>query len=229
MDWSERIGWLILGCLIGFALGYIVRSLREIKDELDEVDELVKERLDGDRRDRKTPKRGRGEDGLARYPLLLDIALILVIGLTVFAAFSTQQTNNDLRDIQKEQRATQQRLADTQDRLASVTFCNRQYLARTIDVLNERTGFTRSQVVSNLDLQKAQARFLRVVLVQPPVTQNERRSALQNYFSTLTEFTAVSGRNIDNSRENPPPTNRELRNCFQIVTGPTLKESIQVD
>lgn len=95
MDWNERLGWLVLGMLAGFVLGYIVRSLREIKEELDEVKDLEKEHI-REHHDEELPERG--EQGLTRKPVLLDIVLLLVVLLTAYAAFSSQKNSNDLEE-----------------------------------------------------------------------------------------------------------------------------------
>lgn len=94
MDWNERLGWLLLGMLAGFVLGYIVRSLREIKEELDEVRDLEREIVDH-HPDKK-------EDGWARPRLVDDIALGVVILLVAFSAFLSQKASNDVEENYKQ-------------------------------------------------------------------------------------------------------------------------------
>jgi len=78
MGVSDRALYLLIGCFIGFILGYIVRSLQVIKQKLSEKD---------------------NDDGLVRYPLVLDVALLIVVGLTVFAAFRAQVAANKSDDV----------------------------------------------------------------------------------------------------------------------------------
>ena len=82
MDFDERLGWLVLGGLIGFTLGYVVRYLQEIKEELDVVEKAV--------------THSKNEDGFARKPLILDIVLLAVVAMTVWASFQTAMVNNRL-------------------------------------------------------------------------------------------------------------------------------------
>lgn len=82
MDFDERLGWLVLGCLIGFTLGYVVRYLQEIKEELKVVEKAV--------------TRSKNEDGLTRKPLILDIVLLVVVAMTVWASFQTAAVNSRL-------------------------------------------------------------------------------------------------------------------------------------
>lgn len=84
MEFADRLGWWLFGCAVGFILGYIVRYLREIKEEVHEVDELVK----------KIDKEG----GFVRYPYVADVMLIVVVLVTVWAAFLSQKASNDVRE-----------------------------------------------------------------------------------------------------------------------------------
>jgi hypothetical protein len=89
MAFDERMQFLLLGMAIGFVLGYLVRLIKDIKDELDEVKEEIEEVL---------PKthQPRDEKGFMRFPLVADIALLLVVGLAFFAAVASQKASNDL-------------------------------------------------------------------------------------------------------------------------------------
>jgi hypothetical protein len=87
METSERIGWILLGCVIGFVLGYVVRALKDIEEKVHHVEEVVNEDHQLLHRD---------EDGLARYPLIMNTLLLLVVLLTVWAAISTGRVNNQL-------------------------------------------------------------------------------------------------------------------------------------
>lgn len=187
MSLDERIGWLLLGCMIGFALGYIVRSLREIKEEIQEVD--------------KTVKRARNEEGFMRNPIVADVALLLVIVLTVWAAFASQKASNDIQD--------------TQDRIARVTICNQQYLSKTIRALNDRTEKFGFQAQANLELQKAQAAMLSVLTAKPPKAAKEKRKAFEDYFDALNEFVSTSAEYQAEAVATPYPTNEELGTCLR--------------
>jgi hypothetical protein len=93
MDLWDRFLWLAIGCFIGFVLGYIVRSLQEIKARVEHVEETVTEN------EPKKSKWDRNDDGLLRHPLLLDLVLLIVVGMTVFASFATAKVNNELQEV----------------------------------------------------------------------------------------------------------------------------------
>lgn len=188
MDLTDRLSWLIFGCLIGFVLGYIARYLQEIKQELDEVDQIVKQ-------DRK-----RDERGIMRYPILADIVLLLVVIMTVWAAFASQKASNEVED--------------AQDRISRITACNQEYLAKTIKALNERTTYTRQQVEANVKLQRAQATFIAVILEDPPASDSRRGEALRHYFKALTDFVSVNSKADAKAENYPYPTNDELSSCI---------------
>lgn len=84
MEFADRLLWWLVGCAVGFIAGYIVRSLQEIKEELDEVDEIVKK------------DRGHGESGFVRYPYVADVMLVAVIAIVVWASFATARVNSEL-------------------------------------------------------------------------------------------------------------------------------------
>lgn len=190
MNFQERIGWLIVGCMIGFAVGYIVRYLQEIKDELDEVDDIVTKLA-----------RDPNDDGFVSSHIVGDIALLIVVLLVVWAAFSSQSASNDAKD--------------TQRRFAQTTTCNQEYLTKTVRALNERTEFTQQQASANVDLQKAQADFFALLLRKPPESVAVRTDAAQTYLRTLTDFVAVSGKSAKKVEQYPFPTPEELSACFE--------------
>ena len=198
MDLVERVGWFLVGVGIGFVLGYIVRSLRDLKDdmskvkeEVDEVDGLVKRKL-GDRK--------HDEEGFMHVRYVRDIAVLIVVCLTVWAAISTQKTNNELKEVQ-----------DYQGRLAS---CNQEYLAKTIRALNVRTSYTQEQAAANVELQRAQSEFLATVLRDPPASQAEREQAVRTYYDILQRFVKVNTDAKENLEDTPYPTNIELTECL---------------
>lgn len=95
----DRILFLALGCLIGGVLGYIVGNIRGMKRQRVEI-EIIKKGLGDidvrvdDKQDRKLTR----DAGLVRYPLVLDIALFLVVAITVFSAVQSQLATNKSND-----------------------------------------------------------------------------------------------------------------------------------
>ena len=188
MGLDDRLWYLLLGCLIGFVLGYITRALRDIKEELQEVDETVHKLKD--------------ESGITRFPVVANIALALVVMTTVYAAFLSQKASNEVEE--------------NQLTIEKITKCNQMYLAKTVEALNERTTYSLAQARANVDLQGAQAELLRRILVEPPPTQEVGRDALRDYFEGgVQSYIEVNERALAKYIENPYPTTEDIEACLR--------------
>lgn len=147
-----------------------------------------------------TSKHKSDESGVMRYPLVQDIALLLVIALTVWAAVSSQYATNDVQN--------------TQRRLDRISTCNQEYLSKTISALNQRTSYFQAQSDANVKLQKAQSSYIAIFFQQPPPGTPAAVAALKQYFKALTEYLQVSDKSSKKARDNPFPTNRDLKTCL---------------
>jgi hypothetical protein len=202
MDLSDRITWFVIGSFVGLVVGYVVRLLQEIKEDLDGMDECVKHCRENHEHMRK-PVRGRrpkNEAGAAIPAVVGQIALALVVALTVWAAFASQKASNDVQD--------------TQARIGRITTCNQVYLTKTVEALNERTQSSQDRADANVELQKAQAAYLSIFLRPKPADVQESTAALKKYFDALTEFLKTSGQATADVKENPYPTAQELMSCI---------------
>ncbi len=187
MGLDERVILFLLGCLIGAVLGYVTRLLQEIKKELDEVDEIV-----------KRPRRD--EAGFSRFPIIMDIALLTVVALTVWASFASQKASNDVKE--------------TQNSLSQITLCNQEFLSKMIVASSQRTTYATEQVQANIELQKAQAAFLGLLLQKPPASEKARVRATKDYLNTLTDYVTVNGQVKVKFDLYPYPTIGELSKCL---------------
>lgn len=201
MSLDERIGWILLG----MAIGYILRTLQEVKKEVQEVDETL--------------KRDKNEKGFMRNPIIADFAILIALGLCVFAAVSTQITNNRLEATVAQLEDNQKNDRSTRDDLAQITVCTQDFLSKTIVALNERTEYTQNQTNSNVELQRAQYKFLQSVLVGEPSDPRETREALSLYISKLENFNVVSSKNREKTQEYAYPTKEELNECLSKDNG----------
>lgn len=190
MNFPDRIGWLVLGSVIGFLFGYIVRYLQEIKEELHEVDEIMREHVAEDNT----------EAGWARTPMLMDIALAVVVILTVWAAVSSQIASRGVKE--------------TQANLRVVSACNQHYLVQTVEALHERTTFTKDQAQANIELQKAQSDYFRFLLKKPPYPLDQQSAAAQVYLDALTKFVSLSLKTSAKAAEYPFPDENALQTCY---------------
>jgi hypothetical protein len=213
MSLLEILGWFALGCLIGFVLGYQTRSIREItteihemKEEVDEIDEYVQEQKhEGDVPQKEDGPRHRtrlrdNEKGFVRNPIVMDIALLIVVILTVWAAFASQSASNDVEK--------------TQSQLTRVTLCNQHFLSRALSALSERSDFVQRQAGANVALQKAQGKFLSTLLREPPPSDEERSISLHKYVDALTEFYKANAQTAAKAERSPYPTDEELADCL---------------
>ena len=211
VEFSDRIGWLIAGMV----LGYIIRMIQDIRREVHEVDLIVTEKQD----------RERDERGSWNFAHGRTVAIALAVLLCIYATFSTGATNNklegaisDLKTQQEQIVAGQKQDEQIQLRLARVTVCTQQYLSRTIMALNERTEFSQRQADANVKLQQAQTEFLQLVLVRPPVSEAETEAALQLYVARLEQFVAVANKNRKKVGENAYPKPEDLSTCLRTPT-----------
>jgi hypothetical protein len=187
MELSERFGWMLLGMGVGFVLGYIVARLREIKEEVEEIDAIVKE------------VRKRDEGGYMHIPKVANALYLLVLAIVVWGAFSAQKASNEVES--------------AQDRIAQVTACNQEYLADIIETVNERTTYTAEQARLNIELQQSQSQFLGILLEDPPPSDQRRSEALRSYFGALGDFIEINARARDKAAANPYPTRQEYQSC----------------
>lgn len=192
MAFDDRLQFLLLGMAIGFVLGYLVRLVREIKEELDEVDDIVKKELGN---------HDRGESGFMEIRYLKDIAILLVVGLTAWASFVSQKASNDSQD--------------TQDRIETVTYCMLTSQSEALNALNERSTYTKEQANANIDLQTDFATFFNLLLHQPPFSSEEQRKAAEKYQTSLNNFVDVSKKTRSKVEDNPFPTVDDLRTCIR--------------
>ena len=199
MGLPDRIGWMLLGCAIGFFAGYVVRYLQDMKEELDEVDEIVKKQL-GRRAADKEGKSRDGDKGFVRNDLFKDISLLVVVIITVVAAFMSASASSKVTETQNEQ--------------GHDTDCTQQYLTKTVKALNERAEFTISQANANLDLQTSQAEFFGLLLKRPPETVRVREEAAQQYLEDLHKYITVVQKTKVKAELFPYPSDKALANCY---------------
>lgn len=92
MDTTDKVGYILVGCVIG----YIMRILHEILRELRDVDECVHECRENHRHNRP---RDRNEDGILRmHPWVLDFVLFVVVIMTVFGVLKSIQFSDKLQE-----------------------------------------------------------------------------------------------------------------------------------
>lgn len=208
MDWSDRLLWLA----IGGAIGYFVRTLQDIKREVHEVDEIV-------------TRRERDESGFARFPLILDAALIILFSLTIWSAFrveiSVDRANEAVAELQREEA----RDALQDERIATISACTLESQSKTIRALNERTSYTSEQLKSNVAVLATQLRFLEIVLVIPPVSEQIQRESLEAYVQHVDEFIRVADRTERKTDRFDYPTNQELSECLRENLTDPIKEN----
>lgn len=193
MGLDERIGYVLLGVVIGYILGRlqdIRRGEVEIQDKLEEVDMHVN-------------SHNRDDRGSA----LLNVVLFAVVTMTAVGAF----LSGAAADRSDEAVAKVNSAVEKVDR---VTTCNTDFQTATLLALNERTRYSGQQAKSNVKLQKAQAQFLRIVLVVPPVTEERLRTALTAYFMYLQEFVEISEKSKLKRQRYKYPTSEELSACI---------------
>lgn len=204
MAMDERIGWLLLGCVIG----YVIRLLQEIRKEVHEVDEIVTKN-----EKRKRRKRDRSEEGFARFPIVLDVLMICLFVLTGYSVVRVEQ----YVDAQEAQGK----------KLDQVSSCTLEFTEKTIKALNERTTYAADQLETNVEVLESQLEFLRLVLVLPPVTETRRRASLEEYVLNVDTYVDFADKAKVKTDVYPYPTNEDLQAC--LAGDPSKMKEIEND
>lgn len=221
MDLNDRVFYVILGCVIGFFLGYFVRLIQdvgkiqkamtlvgaEVHDMKEEVDEINIDMKD---------RRRRNEDGFMRVPLIADLLVVLVLSLTFWAAYTTGETNNHLEKAVSDIQAVQDTAAKQDKRIERISQCTLQFTSKTLTALNQRTTYSVDLAQANIEVLQAQADFLKIVLIIPPVSPTDSRAALQVYVTALDQFNNIAEKNKDKITTYEFPTNEELAQCLGV-------------
>ena len=197
MTLDERVIWLLLGVVIGYFLSYMTRTVRETLEEVHEVKLMLK----------NDPARTRNERGAVDRPTFNQIALVIVLLLTAFAAFQSQQASNKVK-------TTQDELEDTQVALQQVTTCNRTVLSQALSALNTRTSYTQAAAGSNLTLVKAQVTMFDVLLHRPPYSEMTRFEATEVYNRAAKTFIELGTESQNNALTTKYPTDEDLATCI---------------
>lgn len=202
MAFDDRLTWLMLGVVIGFFAGYITRTLREIKEEIHEVDEIVKSEW----------HEKHDEAGAISFPSWPNIALLIVIMATGFAAFQSQEAANKVT-------STQDELIKTQNRLESVVSCNKELLGQALTILNARTRASEEAARANLQLQKSQSLMFDVLLHVPPYGPEREAQSLKIYSEDLKAFVDAGGLSQFTAKANRYPKASDLIDCIEDKSG----------
>lgn len=190
MTMDERIAWLAVGCV----LGYIVRTLQEIKREVHEVDEIV-------------TKRKPDEEGSISFTLVLNVMILVLFATTIWSALRVEQS------VDKSDSAIAANSAQN-DRIEEISSCNLEYTAKTIAALNSRTTYTKAQLDANVDVMVTQLEFFQLVLKLPPLPEAVQRKAAEEYVLQMDEFVVLSNKQGRTLELNDYPTNEELADCL---------------
>jgi hypothetical protein len=180
-DLLDRVIFFAFGAGVGFVLGYIVARLREIKTELDEVLYIEKQKPDA-------PKVVRDEKGEVKRPSMTSVGLVLVVVITVWAAFQTGKVNGELDN--------------------TIT-CSTQYNTHLGRALRTRDAAIRAGTQSEIDLWTKYAELYAIAKSNPkriPALQDALNRAIRSHRENLIE--------LQNTRESHPyPDPDILQNC----------------
>lgn len=128
-----------------------------------------------------------------------SIGLALIVLIVAAASFRSQINSN--------------RITNSQKQFKKISSCNEQFVAEVISALNSRTTFSSEQAAANINLQNAQANFLRTITKIPPITMEQGTVALSDYISALTTYLDVQKKQSGAQIENPYPTTSEFSAC----------------
>lgn len=196
MNNHDRITYFVLGCIIGFIVGYFARAMREVREKLEEVDNHV------------THKEPAKDDGFVIFSDKVKNALLLIVVVIVaVSAFNSQHNSNKVADAQK-------RSSDAQASVKQTSECNKESQAKTVAALNARTQYSSDQAKANVDLQRAQSVYLNVVATRPPASDLVKSQALQTYIKVLRNYLTIGDKTVQAIAQNPYPTSEEFETCL---------------
>lgn len=198
MAFDDRLTWLLIGVVIGFFAGYVTRTLREIKEEVHEVDEIVKSEW----------HEKHDEAGALSPTFWPNVIMILVVVITFWAAVQSQIAANKVT-------STQADLITTQKQLGNVVSCNKKLLTQALDVLNARTRVSEEAAKANLQLQKSQGLMFDVLLHIPPYEADRQTRSVQVYAEALKKFIDAGGAVEYSTKVNRFPKAEDLSDCIE--------------
>jgi len=153
MAFDERLLLLLLGGLVGFVLGYLVRLAQEIRVKVDEVDSIVKEDHD--------ILRKHDESGFMTNRWIANISMLVVVTLALIATVVSQKASNDVVASQGQQ----DKIIARQHLVIS---CFKNLFGEVLVSLNERSTYSQAMATANIDLQESQSKFFSILRHQPP-------------------------------------------------------------
>lgn len=128
-----------------------------------------------------------------------NVALLLVVGITIWAAVVSQRASDDVREVQV--------------RMGQILDCNQTVFAKALGVLNDRTTYSTSQLDANLELQIAQANMIESILDDRSLS--ERESEL--YLEKLLVFNAATQKSKSTRDTKPYPKAEDIERCVERV------------
>lgn len=100
------------------------------------------------------------------------------------------------------------------DDVSTSQSCTEEFLGSTVEALNERTQYSTAQADANIELQKAQLKFIRVLVKPGPTPDDLGEQALNDYFDALTEYNRLTALQAGRAESNPYPTREDYRMCL---------------
>lgn len=200
MDLIERIIYFSIGGILGFVLGYIVKGVRVLNEKVYDVKEELQDV-------NKNLLKNRGEEGIMSHRWSANLALFVVVLVTLYAALMSQEASNKSNE-------TSDRIATLQVEQKQNLDCTTQILFDAISALNERTTYAGAQLDANLDLVESQLNFLKNLAAEPPLGEEAARENYLNYVKKVTKFIRLSARTQEKQDQNPYPTVSDLASCL---------------
>lgn len=200
MGMDDRVAYLVLGCIIGFILGYFVRSLRDIRQTTHHTDEVV--------------TKIRDESGFIKKVSASGIALFLVVALSFFASVQSQMNSNAVEKNQKQQKEILTAFGKNQTQQKRIVTCTQSYLSKVLVAVNERTTYSKDQSLAVITLQKAQAEFITLALQDPPLESSRVEKGLRTYLNSLNAYVEIVSKTANKQAQNAYPTDEALASCL---------------
>jgi hypothetical protein len=184
----ELLPWVLLGAVVGIWVGWITPAPWELWRR----------------------RRGRDEGGFMASRVRANVALTIVVLVTVWAAIQSQIASDRAL-------SATTAVADAQDQDDRENACTSSVLFAGLGTLGDRADFGAAQSQANIDLQKAQLRFFSALAVQPGPSPEEGRRLFNKYLDALNAFLSAASEAVALNNTQPYPTPQEYAECLKAA------------
>lgn len=212
----DRAFFFALGIVLGFILGLVTFAWKEARKARDEAAQVHQEivRLDQKVTDLvEHEDHTRNEDGLLHTRVWGNVALVIVVLISLYAAFSSQAASHHTNNLAEYTNQLVKDNIEQTNEIQRTQDCTESTVNEALQIIAKRTRLNGKSSLANLNLQKAQAKFLGVSSTTS--NQAEVMKAFEGYVDALSHFVDVATKVSLKGQDYPYPKAEEYRHCLE--------------